>query len=110
MAVNCLDTEAISNAVSGVIVVPESRSATPRVPAHTTLPAMPTAAEHPGLLFLMARSNTFRLRAACSAVVVADAVPDARVGNPVEVSTVTAVREHEHSSSTVTTAGTMRMR
>ncbi len=71
---------------------------------------MPTAAEHPGLLFLMARSNTFRLRAACSAVVVADAVPDARVDTPVEVSTVTAVREQEHSSSTVTTAGTIRMR
>ena len=64
MAVNCLDTDAISNAVSEVISVPESRSATPRAPDQTTFPAMPTAAEHPGLFFSMTRSKTFRLRAA----------------------------------------------
>jgi hypothetical protein len=71
---------------------------------------MPTAAEQPGLLFLMARSNTFRLRAAWSAVAVADAVPDALVDNTVEVSTVTAVRPQAHSSSTVTKGGAIRMR
>jgi len=66
-------------------------------------------------LFLMARSNTFRLRAAWSAVAdaVADAVPDALGDTTVEVSTVTAVRVQAHSSSivtvTLTTGGRIRM-
>jgi hypothetical protein len=71
---------------------------------------MPTAAEQPGLLFLTARSNTRMLRAVCSAVAVAVAVPDALGDNTGEVSAVTPVRLQAHSSSIVTKRGAIRMR
>ncbi len=48
MAVNCLDTDAMSNRVAVVRGVPASLSASPDAPAHTTEPSSATAAEHPG--------------------------------------------------------------
>jgi hypothetical protein len=50
------------------------------------------------------------LRAVCSAVAVAVAVPDALGDNTGEVSAVTPVRLQAHSSSIVTKRGAIRMR
>ena len=70
---------------------------------------MPTAAEQPGLLFLMARSNTFMLRAAWSAAV-EDVEGDGLADNRVEASSVNPVRAQAHNSITATKAGRVRMR
>src|SRR6478735_6686703 len=48
VAVNCLDTDAMSNRVAVVSGVPEATSASPRALAHTTRPSTAPAAEHPG--------------------------------------------------------------
>ncbi|CNU60864.1 Uncharacterised protein [Mycobacterium tuberculosis] len=58
MAVNCLDTDAMSNTVSVVILAPDARSAMPRTPDQITFPSTPTAAEQPGSSALMAPSST----------------------------------------------------
>src|SRR4029077_13117429 len=60
--VDCLDTEAMSNTVRVVIVLPVDMSATPRTPVQTTLPWTPTAAEHPGAPTSMVSFSTFWLR------------------------------------------------
>ena len=48
MAVNCLDTEAMSNRVAVVSGVPDVTLANPRALAHTTPPSTAAAAEHSG--------------------------------------------------------------
>jgi hypothetical protein len=77
VAVNCFDTEAMSNAVSFVILAPVSTSARPRVPAQTTSPSIPTAAEQPGLSSWTAPSSTPWLCAAISGSTSGVAVDDA---------------------------------
>src|SRR6478735_6937362 len=48
VAVNCLDTDAMSNRVAVVNGVPDATSANPRALAHTTRPCIAAAAEQPG--------------------------------------------------------------
>src|SRR6476619_3594422 len=65
VAVNCLDTDAMSNRVAVVTGSPEATSANPRALAHTTRPSTAAAAEHPGPSAGTAASTT-SLRAARS--------------------------------------------
>src|SRR6478752_3324451 len=65
VAVNCLDTDAMSNRVAVVNGVPEATSANPRALAHTTRPCSAAAAEQPGPSAGTA-ANTASLRAARS--------------------------------------------
>src|SRR6478736_6014707 len=65
VAVNCLDTDAMSNRVAVVNGVPDATSANPRALAHATRPCIAAAAEHPGPSAGTA-ANTASLRAARS--------------------------------------------
>ena len=68
VAVNCLDTEAISKTVFAVIALPVDMSANPRTPVQMPFPLMPTAAEQPGASTSMEPSSTFWLPAFAAAL------------------------------------------
>lgn len=67
VAVNCFETDAMSNRVSGVSGILFFRSARPAAPAHATVPLIATAAEHPGRAAGTCAASASSLRCDCSA-------------------------------------------